>query len=346
MPSNDINSYLARFVQEAKRRDGKNYPAGSVNNIVAAIQRYLRENGRPEINFYDKNDLTFDLLRKSVDARMRELNSAGEGTIKKQAQPITPEMEATLWDKGIFSRETSKGLLNVVFRYSCKLFGLRAADEHRDLKVSQFIIGDNDAGHHYLRYVGKTCKNWQGGLGQKKVKPKDLTIFADPSRGDRCVVSCFELYLSLIPPSDRFYHRLIGNSPPCFSVQVIGVHKLETIVKDFCKEAGFYTNHSGKVTCATELFKHNVDEQLIMQQTGHRSTDAVRMYKRPSIEHQIQVSQILQPPAPKRFACPAIPPVEVTQVHKEPATPTTTTPKKSITFTANGSSVQNIHITF
>ena len=168
MPSKDINSYLARFVQEAKRRDGKNYPAGSVNNIVAAIQRHLRENGRPEINFYDKNDPTFDLLRKSVDARMRELNSAGEGTIKKQAQPITPEMEATLWDKGIFSRETSKGLLNVVFWYSCKLFGLRAADEHRDLKVSQFIIGDNDAGHHYLRYVGKTCKNWQGGLGQKK----------------------------------------------------------------------------------------------------------------------------------------------------------------------------------
>ena len=133
---------------------------------------------------------------------MRELNSAGEGTVKRQAQPITPEMEATLWEKGIFSRETSKGLLNVVFWYSCKLFGLRAADEHRDLKVSQFIIGDNDAGHRYLRYVGKTYKNWQGGLGQKKVKPKDLTIFANPSLGDRCVVSCFELYPSLISPSD------------------------------------------------------------------------------------------------------------------------------------------------
>ena len=68
MPSKEINSYLARFVQEAKRKDGKNYPASSVNNIVAAIQRYLRENGRPEINFYDKNDPTFDLLRKSIDA--------------------------------------------------------------------------------------------------------------------------------------------------------------------------------------------------------------------------------------------------------------------------------------
>ena len=57
-------------------------------------------------------------------------------------------------------------------------------------------------------------------------------------------------------------------------------------MKDFCTQAGFKgfgTNHSGKVTCATELFKNNVDEQLIMRQTGHRSTDAVRRYKRPSV---------------------------------------------------------------
>ena len=29
-----------------------------------------------------------------------------------------------------------------------------------------------------------------------------------------------------------------------------------------------------KVGCATELLKHNIDEQLIMKQTGHRSQDA------------------------------------------------------------------------
>ena len=50
------------------------------------------------------------------------------------------------------------------------------------------------------------------------------------------------------------------------------------------------------MTCANELFKHNVDEQLIMAQTGHRSQDAVRMYKRPTEQHQQQVSDILQPP--------------------------------------------------
>ena len=115
-------------------------------------------------------------------------------------------------------------------------------------------------------------------------------------------MDCFEQYLSLIPPSGPFYHRLIKGSPPRFSVQVIGVHSLENIVKQFCSAAGFegyFTNHSGKVTCATQLFANNVDEQLIKHQTGHQS-DAVRHYKRPSDDHALQVSDILQAPAPKR----------------------------------------------
>ena len=63
---------------------------------------------------------------------------------------------------------------------------------------------------------------------------------------------------------------------------------------------GHFTNHSGKVTCATQLFKENV-EQLIKLQTSHRS-DAVRAYKRSTKSHALQVSNILQPPLPKKAA--------------------------------------------
>ena len=374
MPESVINDLLARFVQEVKRRDGKDYPASSLNNIVAAIQRYLRENGRPEVNFYDKNNPAYDLLRKSLDARMKGLTKLGVGAVKRQAQPISASMENTLWEKGIFSLETSRGLLNVVFWYACKLFGLRAADEHKNLEVHQFIIGDDETGH-YLRFVGKSCKNWQGGLNQRKVEAKDLRIYSDPSLGNRCAISCFEIYLNLIPSSGQFYLRPIGDNPPRFSSQKIGIHKLENIVKDFCTQAGFkgfFTNHSGKVTCATELFKHNVDEQLIMRQTGHRSTDAVRRYKRPSGEHQLLVSKILQPPPPKKAAVkPEREPLEevckencsptrtsavkperepLEEVCKENCCPTRTSSKnptdKCITFTSDGSSTQNIYINF
>lgn len=63
-----------------------------------------------------------------------------------------------------------------------------------------------------------------------------------------------------------------------------------------CKEAGvvgYKTNHSLRTTTATRLFHAGVDEQLIMERTGHRSTDGVRSYKRTSIEQQQVLSDIV-----------------------------------------------------
>ena len=72
----------------------------------------------------------YDKLRKLLDARMKDLTSLGYGMQRKQAQPITREMESMFWDKGIFSWESAAGLLNIVYFYNCKLFGLRAGDKH------------------------------------------------------------------------------------------------------------------------------------------------------------------------------------------------------------------------
>ena len=69
-----------------------------------------------------------------------------------------------------------------------------------------------------------------------------------------------------------------------------------------CKEAKInmegkhFTNHSGKVTCATQLYESGTfDKQTIMSRTGHRSA-AVRAYKRPSSALVKAVSDTLQPP--------------------------------------------------
>ena len=152
-----MNDALARFVQEARRKDGKEYPASSLHDIVAAIQRCMRENGCPEVSFFDEKSPSFDFLRKSLDARMKELTKKGIGHMKKQAQPITPEMESILWDKGIFSRDTGESLLKIVFWYSCKMFGLRGSDEHRHLDASQFLI-QNDENGHYLPLWERTVR--------------------------------------------------------------------------------------------------------------------------------------------------------------------------------------------
>ena len=55
-----------------------------------------------------------------------------------------------------------------------------------------------------------------------------------------------------------------------------------------------------QVTTATRLMSHRVDEQLVMGRTGHRSVQAVREYKRPDSFLQKEISDILQPPPPKK----------------------------------------------
>ena len=105
---------MAQFVKEARRKDKSKYIPSSLMQLVAAIQRYLNENGRPEVRFFEEKDPTYLLLRNSLDTKMKELTSKGYGCSKKSAQPITPDMEDQLWEKEIFTRKTGKGLINFV----------------------------------------------------------------------------------------------------------------------------------------------------------------------------------------------------------------------------------------
>ena len=103
-----------------------------------------------------------------------------------------------------------------------------------------------------------------------------------PELGDRDFLNCLKYYISLIPSTGPFYWRPASGSAVAFTKQVIGKNALNNLVKTFCEEAGlqgYFTGHSGKVTCATELFSANIDEQLIQIHTGHRSIEAVRCYK-------------------------------------------------------------------
>ena len=62
------------------------------------------------------------------------------------------------------------------------------------------------------------------------------------------------------------------------------------------KQAGFgghYTNHSLRVSLTTRLFDAEVDKQLILNRTGHSSTDGVCAYKRTSTKLKEITSAVL-----------------------------------------------------
>ncbi len=64
---------------------------------------------------------------------------------------------------------------------------------------------------------------------------------------------------------------------------VIAVKKVESIPM----------GTSLRATCATRLYEHGVDEQLIMERTGHRSEKGVRVYKRTQEVHHHNTSVVI-----------------------------------------------------
>ena len=112
--------------------------------------------------------------------------------------------------------------------------------------------------------------------------------------------------MKCVPSTGRFYRKVLPSRDPGdirFGSQPIGINTLSKYLKTMCVAANInfegrrFTNHSGKVTCATRLYESgSFDEQMIMSRTGHRST-AVRSYKRPRSTLVKSVSDALQLPA-------------------------------------------------
>lgn len=294
-----FNKILSHFIFEIRRRDGQEYPPNTIHGIMCGILRFLRDSlHRPDLNFFDKDNHSLKYLRDSLDCRMKKLTEKGIGLQKNQAAPVEMEDEDLLWSSGAFSLSSSLGLLTATYFYLCKAFGLRSRDEHRRLTIDQFVFG-NDSTGLYLKFLGKTSKTASGGLIHHDVPQKELKHYDSPS--PLSTYKIVKRYINVLkecnitegPLYRRPLMKLASNLR--YAKIPVGVNSISKLMPDAAKKAGLstkLTGHSGKVTCATALFRSNIDEQLIKGRTGHRS-DAVRAYKRISPKQELETSVIL-----------------------------------------------------
>ena len=80
MNAGEVNFFLGRFVLEARKQDGSEYPTHSLYYIICGLLRNLRDNGVHDKNFLDVNDHRFTEFRKILDCKMKDLLSRGFGT--------------------------------------------------------------------------------------------------------------------------------------------------------------------------------------------------------------------------------------------------------------------------
>ena len=132
----EMNNWLSKFVQEARKKNGDHYPPDTLYCICSGLLRFVRET-RPEINIF--KDPTFAGFQRTLDSEMKRLRSLGLGVKKRQAEPITTDEESLLWEKGLLGDSSPQALLDTML-FLCGIhFALRSGEEHRSLQLSQFL---------------------------------------------------------------------------------------------------------------------------------------------------------------------------------------------------------------
>jgi hypothetical protein len=162
------------------------------------------------------------------------------------------------------------------------------------------LVEPTDETTPFLIYYENFSKNNSGGLSNRKVMPKQVKHHANLANPNRCLVNLFKKYIGHRPETTETSFYLTPLKKPrsnaWYTKTPVGHNTLGKTVSRLCKAGGitgYKTNHSLRVTAATRLFQSGVDEQLIMDRTGHRSLDGVRRYKRISDEQRQTTSDIL-----------------------------------------------------
>ena len=296
----DLNRWLCRFVLEVRRKDGKEYPPNTLHQLFCGILRYVRDRV-PELDIFKQP--SFSGFQKTLDAEMKRLRACGMGSAPKRAEPITLSEENSLWDQKILGAHSPRALVDTMV-YMCGLyFALRSESEHRQLRNSDIEVIERPGEVGYVMYNESTSKNNSGGLKNRKVKPKSVVHYANTENPQRCFVRLLKVYREHRPSSESMDHDAFYLTPISepkgnvwYKTIPIGINSLRSTVSTLCQKGGidgYKTNHSLRVTAATRLFHEGIDEQLIMERTGHRSIDGVRTYKRTCSEQHAKLSDVL-----------------------------------------------------
>ena len=222
---------------------------------------------------------------------------------KEEKEFVSEQEEAVFWQKKLLGTTSAKSLLNTIYFYNGKVFGLRGGD-HRNIVVNNFEIGPN-----FIKFEENASKTYHGGLCDLKYVPRVVkhVCHSIEEKHEPCLVEIFRLYVGLVETHAKevtaFYFEP-SKTRFAFDKAPVGINSLNKILPDMCDAAGFKrkTAHSLRVTCVSSLFNSGVEEKWIRERSGHHS-NALLQYEKPTEENVSKVSKILGPSVVSTTTC-------------------------------------------
>ncbi len=294
---------LSCFICEIHKLDNTEFPQKTVYDIIIMIQFHLEKLG---LNYKLLEGEVFLKLHQVVDNIMKQCSVKGLGCNVKKTQILDDQKIEQLWSAGVLGGDTPRKLQDTVLfllGYHCALWAQR---EHYNLCRpsfdSQFSL-EFDGSMEYLKFCeDHSTKTNQGGFKNHKTPGRVVCVYPAENE-DRCPVCYFKEYVSKLPLTEKCANLYLVVSivkqfrnGQWYHDSPIGINNIGTHIKMICKEAGlmdFFTNHSLHVSNVTNLYNSGVPEQIIQENTSHRSNEALRGYKVMSIDQKKHASKIL-----------------------------------------------------
>lgn len=161
---NELGYWLERFVFEARKQNGDEYPYKSLYELCCGIQRVYNNCSdgtfREPVDIFQPKCPNFYRFYAALDCKMGQLQSKRIGIDIKRADIITDEDEKKLWNSKVISLESSRGLSNGVYFYNNMCFAMRIGDEHRALTTDMYSFTEEN-GVEKLMFKGRLNKNNQ-----------------------------------------------------------------------------------------------------------------------------------------------------------------------------------------
>jgi hypothetical protein len=149
MAPEELDKVLAKFYAEVKKRDGHDYEPESLKIMQSAIERYLKERNYP-LSIVRSRE--FHNSQEILNAKAISLRQQGKGKRPNKAQPLTPEEESALWEKGQLGDFNGKVLTNANFKNLTEQLGLRGRQEHYDAYVEDLVIRQQEDGTEVVEF--------------------------------------------------------------------------------------------------------------------------------------------------------------------------------------------------
>ena len=303
IPPSAMDRYVAGFLIEIKKPNGDDYEPDTLTSFHRGINRKLDDLG---YKFSLVKSREFSTSKKVLETRRRELKQLGKGNKPMKADCLTEAEEEKLWATGQLGTETPLSLINTVWYYTTKCFGLRGCHERRQLEWGDVKIVNDENNGRFLVFNERETKTRTGNSTHLREFPPK--IFENKQNPQRCPVLAFETYMQKRPVDMNFdgapfYLAVIKNprankpDSPWYKKSLMGYHRIDQMMPRMAQAAGLSghkTNHSVRRTMCTQLFQAGVAPNMIAQLSGHKNLQSINNYAVASLDQQKQMSQILQ----------------------------------------------------